>query len=216
MPPTEERQRGVIEESWGGHIGLPVLAFEKLLLLGWERAAFSSCAMWLFWWVLRVWPAMLKLGWTPWIGAAVAIGSWPLLILATVLQAWALWAAAEEASKFREIRKNWAEQVDREVFFLRCAAVLSIWDSVSMPLAEHFIVPMIGFGWHLALDAFFMLVTMHVLGYEAETLEDIGDMARLQGKRIAFPGKVNPEAKDCIVSFPGKYSKDPWHPLAII
>ena len=85
-----------------------------------------------------------------------------------------------------------------------------------MPLAEHFIVPMIGFGWHLALDAFFMLVTMHVLGYEADTLEDIGDMARLQGKRIAFPGKVNPEAKDCIVSFPGKYSKDPWHPLAII
>ena len=85
-----------------------------------------------------------------------------------------------------------------------------------MPLAEHFIVPMIGFGWHLALDAFFMLVTMHVLGYEADTLDDIGDMARLQGKRIAFPGKVNPEAKDCIVSFPGKYSKDPWHPLAII
>ena len=62
----------------------------------------------------------------------------------------------------------------------------------------------------------FMFVTIHVLGYEAETLQDIGDMARLQGKRIAFPGKVNPEARDCIVSFPGKYSKDPWHPLAIL
>ena len=85
-----------------------------------------------------------------------------------------------------------------------------------MPLAEHFFVPMIGFAWYLALDAFFMFVTIRVLGYEAETLEDLGNMARLQGKRIAFPGKVNPEAKDCIVSFPGKYSKDPWHPLAIL
>ena len=216
VPPTEERQRALIEQSWSIHGGLLLLTFEKLRLLGWRRAAVCSYQMWLLWLLLRVLPAWLKLGWTPWIGAAVAIGSWLFLILATGLQAWALWAAAEEASQFREIRKNWAGQVDREVFFLRCAAVLSIWDSVSMPLGEHFLVPMIGFGWHLALDAFFMFVTIHVLGYEAETLEDLGNMARLQGKRIAFPGKVNPEAKDCIVSFPGKYSKDPWHPLAIL
>jgi hypothetical protein len=220
VPPTEELQRGAIEFSWVCHFGLLLLTLEKLRLLGWRMAAESSFAMWCLWWWLRLDSdlAMLKLkpGWTPWIGAAVAIGSWLFLILATGLQAWALWAAADEASKFREIRKNWAEKVDREVFFLRCAAVFCMWDSVYMPLAEHFVVPMIGFGWYLALDAFFMLVTMHVLGYEAETLQDIGDMARLQGKRIAFPGKVNPEAKDCIVSFPGKYSKDPWHPLAII
>ena len=215
VPPTEELQLRVIEVSWVMHLGLLLLTLWKLRLLGWRMAAWSSSLTWSFWWWLRTLPALLKLGWTPWIGA-IRIGSWPFLILATGLQAWALWAVADEAFQFREIRKNWAEQVDREVFFLRCAAVLSIWDSVSMPLAEHFIVPMIGFGWHLALDAFFMLVTMHVLGYEADTLDDIGDMARLQGKRIAFPGKVNPEAKDCIVSFPGKYSKDPWHPLAII
>ena len=214
-PPTEERQRMEIEWSWYIHLGLLLLTCQKLGLLGWWRAAECSYWMWLLWLLLRVLPALLKLGWTLWIGA-IRIGSWLLLILATGLQAWALWAAADEASKFREIRKNWAEQVDREVFFLRCAAVLSIWDSVYMPLAEHFIVPMIGFGWYLAFDAFFVIVTMHVLGYEAETLQDLGNMARLQGKRIAFPGKVNPEAKDCIVSFPGKYSKDPWHPLAII
>ncbi|CAL1128790.1 unnamed protein product, partial [Cladocopium goreaui] len=207
VPPTEELQLRVIEVSWVMHLGLLLLTLWKLRLLGWRMAAWSSSLTWSFWWWLRTLPALLKLGWTPWIGA-IRIGSWPFLILATGLQAWALWAAADEAFQFREIRKNWAEQVDREVFFLRCAAVLSIWDSVSMPLAEHFIVPMIGFGWHLALDAFFMLVTMHVLGYEADTLDDIGDMARLQGKRIAFPGKVNPEAKDCIVSFPGKYSKE--------
>ena len=131
------------------------------------------------------------------------------------VQAWAFWAAAEEASQLREIRKNWGGEVDREVFFLRCAAVLSIWHSVYMPLAGYFCVPIIGFAWYLALDAFFMFVTMHVLGYEAGTLKDLkapGNMARLQCKRIAFPGKVNPEVKDCIVSFPGKYSKDPWHP----
>ncbi|CAL1128782.1 unnamed protein product, partial [Cladocopium goreaui] len=217
VPPTEERQRTLIEASWFCHVGLLWLTWQKLRLLGWWRAQWSSWTMWFFWYALRVLPSilklawtlvLLKLGWTPWIGAAVTIGSWLLLILATGLQAWALWAAADEAFQFREIRKNWARQVDREVFFLRCAAVFSIWDSLSMPLAEHFIVPMIGFGWHLALDAFFMLVTMHVLGYEADTLEDIGDMARLQGKRIAFPGKVNPEAKDCIVSFPGKYNKE--------
>jgi hypothetical protein len=215
VPPTEERQRGVIEDTWGIHVGLLLLTCQKLHLLGWRRAAVCSLLMWIFWFVLRTLPAMLKFGgWASWIGAAVA--RWSFLILATGLQAWALWAAAEEASKFREIRKNWAGQVDKEVFLLRCAAVLGIWDSVYMPLAEHFVVPMIGFGWYLALDAFFMFVTIHVLGYEAETLQDIGDMARLQGKRIAFPGKVNPEAKDCIVSFPGKYSQDPWHPLAIL
>ena len=213
--PTEELQRELIELSWGSHIGLLLLTFEKLFLLGWRWAAMSSFAMWSFWFWLRVLPFVLKPGWTPWIGA-IRIGSWQFLILATGLQAWALWAAADEAFQFREIRKNWAEQVDREVFFLRCAAVVCIWDSVYMPLAEHFFVPMIGFAWYLALDAFFMFVTIRVLGYEAETLEDLGNMARLQGKRIAFPGKVNPEAKDCIVSFPGKYSKDPWHPLAIL
>ena len=137
VPPTEERQRGVIEGSWSIHVGLLMLTFMKLILLGWWMAALSSCAMWSFWWWLRLLPALLKLGWTPWIGA-IWIGSWSFLILATGLQAWALWAAAEEASKFGEIRKNWAEQVDREVFFLRCAAVLSIWDSVSMPLAGAF------------------------------------------------------------------------------
>jgi len=207
VPPTDEWQRMAIEGSWGIHMGLLWLTCQKLSLLGWWMAAVWSFVMWGFWFYLRTLPA---------IGAAVAIGSWLFLILATGLQAWALWAAADEASKFREIRKNWAEKVDREVFLLRCAAVLSIWDSVSMPLAEHFVVPMIGFGWYGALDAFFVIVTIHVLGYEAETLEDLGNMARLQGKRIAFPGKVNPKAKDCIVSFPGKYSKDPWHPLAIL
>jgi hypothetical protein len=212
--PTEELQRELIEISWNSHTSLLLLTFEKLFLLGWRWAARSSFAMWSFWFWLRALPAV-SAGWTPWIGA-IRIGSWPFLILATGLQAWALWAAADEASKFREIRKNWAGQVDREVFFLRCAAVVCIWDSVYMPLAEHFFVPMTGFAWYLALDAFFMFVTIHVLGYEAETLEDLGNMARLQGKRIAFPGKVNPEAKDCIVSFPGKYSKDPWHPLAIL
>ena len=207
-PPTEERQRIQIEMSWVDHIGLMSLTILKLGVLGWLGAAISSLIMWCFWLSLRWLLGLPKLGW--------AVASWSFLILATGLQAWALWAAADEASKFREIRKNWAEQVDREVFFLRCAAVLSIWDSVYMPLAEHFVVPKVGFAWYLALDAFFMFVTIHVLGFEAETLQDLGNMARLQGKRIAFPGKVNPEAKDCIVSFPGKYSKDPWHPLAII
>ena len=215
-PPTEELQRKIIECSWAGHACLPILTAKKLTLLG--RAGLStllSLVMWWFWFLLRTLP-LLELGWASWIGAAVAIGSWPFLILATGLQAWAFWAAAEEASQLREIRKNWGGEVDREVFFLRCAAVLSIWHSVYMPLAGYFCVPIIGFAWYLALDAFFMFVTMHVLGYEAGTLKAPGNMARLQCKRIAFPGKVNPEVKDCIVSFPGKYSKDPWHPLAML
>ena len=152
-PPTEELQRAWIEGSWNFHVGLLLLTCQKLRLLGWWMAAGWSFVMWTFWHNVRVVLPMLKPGWTPWIGAAVA--SWSFLILATGLQAWALWAAAEEASKFREIRKNWAGQVDKEVFLLRCAAVLGIWDSVYMPLAEHFVVPMIGFGWYLALDAFF-------------------------------------------------------------
>ena len=213
-PPTEELQRRAIAWSWSGHTLPTYLAALKLVLLGWWRAGLSSfCGGW-FWSGLLAW---LELGWASWIGTAVAIGSCAFLILATgLLQAWAFWAAAEEASQFREIRKNWGGEADREVVFLRCAAVLSIWHSVNLPLAEYFCVPMIGFAWYLALDAFFMFVTMHVLGYDAGTLKAPGNMARLQCKRIAFPGKVNPEVKDCIVSFPGKYSKDPWHPLAIL
>ena len=205
-PPTEEVQRRAIEWSWSwsDHI-FPCLAGVKLALLGWRRAGVSS--LWVWWFCFPL---------ASWIGTAVAIGGCAFLILATGLQAWAFWAAAEEASQFREIRKNWGGEVDREVVFLRCAAVLSIWHLVNLPLAEYFCVPMIGFAWYLALDAFFMFVTMHVLGYEAGTLKAPGNMARLQCKRIAFPGKVNPEVKDCIVSFPGKYSKDPWHPLAIL
>ena len=39
-------------------------------------------------------------------------------------------------------------------------------------------------------------------------LEHIARTARTQGKRIAFPGKLNHHSKHCIVSFPGKYSSE--------
>ena len=104
--PTEERQRELIEMSWSGHLCLPLLTFHKLILLVWESAANSSFFMWVLWCMLRLSLIMLKLGWASWIGAAVAIGSWLFLILSSGLRAWALWAAANEASQFREIRKS--------------------------------------------------------------------------------------------------------------
>ena len=57
------------------------------------------------------------------------------------------------------------------------------------------------------------LVLSGMIGAQSFDLKQFRRLAEVSGfgfasERIAFPGKINPAAKDCIVSFPGKYSKE--------
>ena len=52
-----------------------------------------------------------------------------------------------------------------------------------------------------------MIGTQHFDLKEFRRLAEVSGFG-LASNRIAFPGKINPAAKDCIVSFPGKYSAE--------
>ena len=52
-----------------------------------------------------------------------------------------------------------------------------------------------------------MIGTQHFDLKEFRRLAEVSGFG-LASERIAFPGKINPDAKDCIVSFPGKYSAE--------
>eukprot|EP00434_Breviolum_minutum_P005732 symbB.v1.2.005049.t1/scaffold291.1/size238869/14 len=57
-----------------------------------------------------------------------------------------------------------------------------------------------------------MIGTQHFDLKEFRRLAEVSGFG-LASNRIAFPGKINPAAKDCIVSFPGKYSAE-WDAAA--
>ena len=57
------------------------------------------------------------------------------------------------------------------------------------------------------------LLLSGMIGAQHFDLKEFRRLAEVSGfglasNRIAFPGKINPDAKDCIVSFPGKYSAE--------
>ena len=57
------------------------------------------------------------------------------------------------------------------------------------------------------------LLLSGMIGTQQFDLKEFRRLAEVSGfglasERIAFPGKINPRAKDCIVSFPGKYSAE--------
>ena len=57
------------------------------------------------------------------------------------------------------------------------------------------------------------LLLSGMIGAQDFDLKEFRRLAEVSGfglasKRIAFPGQINPDAKDCIVSFPGKYSAE--------
>ena len=73
-----------------------------------------------------------------------------------------------------------------------------------------------GFQW-VTLDVCFQvlnaLLLSGMIGAQHFDLKEFRRLAEVSGfglasNRIAFPGKINPDAKDCIVSFPGKYSAE--------
>ena len=125
------------------------------------------------------------------------------------------------------IDKKLAQSASRGVWFLRLGAFLTLLDAVYLPLVEtYYSYPDSEHEIHLSpalfltFDNSVVLASILILGgvigpkdtldqieVMAE-LEHIAYIARTQGKRIAFPGKLNRHSQHCIVSFPGKYSSE--------
>ena len=71
-------------------------------------------------------------------------------------------------------------------------------------------------GWvtmDVCFQVFNALLLSGMIGTQQFDLKEFRHLAEVSGfglasERIAFPGKINPEAEDCIVSFPGKYSAE--------
>ncbi|CAE7699872.1 unnamed protein product [Symbiodinium sp. CCMP2592] len=96
----------------------------------------------------------------------------------------------------------------RVVWFLRLGAFLTLADAIYLPLAENFGNKLgLSPGVFLTLDNSMVLATLDTLD-QGKLLEELEHMGRTQGKRIAFPGRVNYDSQHCIVSFPGKYSEE--------
>ena len=65
----------------------------------------------------------------------------------------------------------------------------------------------------ICLQVFNSLLLSGMIGAQDFHLKEFRRLAEVSGfglasNRVAFPGKINPDAKDCIVSFPGKYSAE--------
>ena len=120
----------------------------------------------------------------------------------------------------KKTNKKLIKRASRGVLLLRLGAFLTLFDAIYLPLVENFgdeigLIPAV----FLTFDSILVLATILILGgilLPRGTLDpgavflELSHMGRAQGKRIAFPGVVNPHSQHCVVSFPGKYSEETW------
>ena len=110
--------------------------------------------------------------------------------------------------------KDFNRHVARTLRLLRLGGVLTIIDGLYVPSrAETILSPSLGF----TLDNLIVFACMFVKGGffggnemvdQLQVIHELGYLARTNGKRVAFPGRVNLDSQDCIVSFPGKYADE--------
>ncbi|CAE7446966.1 unnamed protein product [Symbiodinium sp. CCMP2456] len=203
---------------WGTRGGLAWFTMTKLVLLGWPLTggfAFFGAMFWIFLqWLLQVGNVHSHL---------VTFGMWVLLGLLVLMGVLPLFLEAHKKS--RQVKdlsgkdQQMTKSTQRAVQSLRRGGVLLVvspllaacitteWPSLGRPFEGHF--------WLMTIDHLVLLMATLVLGgvvdpagsqHQDEALEELGFMGHNQGKRIAFPGRVNRRSKHCIVSFPGKYA----------
>ncbi|CAJ1400737.1 unnamed protein product, partial [Effrenium voratum] len=136
--------------------------------------------------------------------------TWSLLAALTGISALALGREAVTKRRMLEGRQGrdeaCARNAARSARLLWLGSALTILDAVNLVLIEG--CHEIGF---FTLDNALVLSTILVLLFALEVSDqvlELGYMARICGKRIAFPGKVNRSAQHCVVSFPGKYAEE--------
>jgi len=125
-------------------------------------------------------------------------------------------AEAVEQEGEQEVGQNCLQRC----FFLRLGAFLTLLDVVYISLVDTFgdkirLIPSL----FLTVDNCVVLASILILSGlvgprdtldQEEVLAELQYMGRTQGKRIAFPGKLNSHSQHCIVSFPGKYAEETW------
>ncbi|CAJ1454779.1 unnamed protein product [Effrenium voratum] len=220
----------LVGSLWSTRIGLALVTGVKLLALGWPKTAFIGGITYLIWMgsqyndddeTRTASPAFV----------------WGVLVAVTAANAGALCYEAESkqqmlrdkearrlnreagAKKEKELKDDqFMRHVARNVFFLRLGAGLTVWDAGYLPLVKVFghqlgLVP----AFLLTFDNLFVFLSLLVLGGivgrrgtldPEEVLAELEHMARTNGQRIAFPGRVNSHSRHCIVSFPGRYAEE--------
>ena len=103
---------------------------------------------------------------------------------------------------------SWLTVLDNARFF-NPLYTRSVWDNIRSTMAIE--SPWVTID--ICLQVFNSLLLSGMIGAQDFHLKEFRRLAEVSGfglasDRVAFPGKINPDAKDCIVSFPGKYSAE--------
>eukprot|EP00438_Fugacium_kawagutii_P013042 Skav208335 [mRNA] locus=scaffold1961:335488:336705:+ [translate_table: standard] len=198
--------------------GLELVTWIKLTALRWARTGLCCLLAWGVFFALR--PIIeTEIGWTPF-----SFGLWWAgFALITVTKVSVLFWEAHRKQKLLSLKKmkdaEMARNAGRAVQFLRLGGGLTILGIAFLCFVDFFGQQIgMGFAYILTIDNAFVLLSVLVLGGligpetldEEEVLKELAYMARSQGKRVAFPGKVKESSKHCIVSFPGKYAEETW------
>jgi hypothetical protein len=221
----------LIFSCWCSHFGLAGVTVLKLRALGWGRTGRVCLWAWFGWLVARGFVTVMItnaiLGGTMYFFAVILLHACQGLISAVSGFVLLYESHMKQRLLPKIIDKKFAQSASRVVWFLRLGAFLTLLDAVYLPLVEtYYSYPDSEHEIHLSpalfltFDNSVVLASILILGgvigpkdtldqieVMAE-LEHIAYIARTQGKRIAFPGKLNRHSQHCIVSFPGKYSSE--------
>ncbi|CAE7515206.1 unnamed protein product [Symbiodinium sp. CCMP2456] len=200
---TEEHRQDDIDRIWRLHKFQAIVSWVKLWQLGRKRAAILC---FLFW---NEWNVNLH---------TEDQAFWLWLVVTTLFQARALASLAKDAAELAASREEkdpqFAKLLNKQSFFLHLGSVMTVVEAAHMPLTQTWIVPAIGLGWYAGVDLIFNQIMILVIGGVIGPEEDVIALGELswmmgsRGHRVAFPGRVNLSARDCIVSFPGKYAME--------
>ena len=205
-------QVGILWTNLGSHIGPTLVATVKVVDLGWPRAGLVLLEASVIFLTAFQQEARGYDGFPDKVSGLCALGV-STLIQNVVLGREAI-KKTQLASEFRETDRQFAQSIDRQVIYLASGAVISVLDCIHMVFLQQ-IMHTIGVGTYSTLDFMITMGTVVFLGEVGlpdggETLQELAYIAKAQSKRVTFSGKLNLEAKHCIVSFPGKYAEEPW------
>ena len=211
---------------WFTRIAQTFVTYSKLQLLGWPTTASRVSFGWVCWvllYLIRL-PLKYSMSLTSLMESPVVAGLFvgSLGLMTAVRVSILLYEASvkhnmlSRKAKDRHLRSKAASLA----CLLRLGAFLLLLDAIYLPVVEFFgheigVSPAL----FLTLDNSLVLASILVLGglvgpteilEQEEVLQELAHMAFTQGKRITFPGRVNPNSQHCIVSFPGWYADVPW------
>ena len=215
---------------WLSRLGQTLVTHVKLEVLGWPRTAARFRRTWFCWAGLYFCRSALRESQNPLVQDFVQNLAVVVLLLASlglITAVTVLILLYEATIKQRMLIRmsmkakdhDLVRQASRSVRFLSLGASLLLVDAIYLPFVEFYghevgLSPALFLTFDNSLVLVSVLVLSGLIGptemLEEEVLQELAYMALTQGRRIAFPGRVNLNSKHCIVSFPGKYANVPW------